>query len=928
MDPLSLSAAELSWLLDSAGPVNPDAAKALGLTAADLTTAVQSAGFSSLTLRGLVRSDGTVADVAPAVAAVAHGIADATVVVEVGLASGDTADGAIIFSSDDLRLLVAPRGFGCYDVLGLDADEDLAAPLAALAVAFLPEHAPAIAAFVLHGEGKPQTFTLTQGEDWAFVAANGEASNHLSEHEAVSRLHADLATGVLASHVNAKRYDPGQLRDPHTGEWSDGTPNLSTLLPHVGDYDEFSLDEVPDLHLEVHRAFDGEHGGLRSAISDSASKIYRDEHDRVVVRAEGVITNQSGKVVGSFRRNLFPATGELHNDTFALAANEQGAGFAQKFAERSEAVLASQGFRRATVSATGVGGYAWAKRYGWDPSKPHAAGDVPSRLADIGNRYPLTDSDAARIQAWLQGFRQPDQAYWPTPAQVAAFGRNRYFRVSGDHTLWPGKDVMIGSSWSGVRDLARPGKSAKRFDPGQERDPDGKWGDGIPGPSASGLKDTLNLAGRINLADDETLVGSAKVDGDQAGVRMALTERGGARMLRFGAGGENYGKRNSEEGMAAWDGNPSPAPLTRVERGRLNAERDALRDEGDAGDLTPERQAEVDARLDEVHARLTADDIGFNGTAQLDVYSMTRLASKIRAALAEAVEQEKAENKAWDELQELEGANNPDPGRLAELREITGRTNYITFDQGIIPGSAWGDVHYSVELDDPTMGPEVHLGVQPKGAPDDWGDGRDWQGRFDPAETRKILKLLDKFGDAAATKSRRGRSERKFDEHQPRDTEGQWSAGAAGSLNLSGLIDSVEVEGTFGDLAMGVDEAGDIRMTFHEGAEVRELDLSTEDVAGLGDALEQLSSTRDDLDGSEGAGVYDEVWFGEEQTHRADLYANGLVSVVFGAEDPDPWELNLDPPEGGNDDVQSLIGAIDSVLATVAQLDDEDGAVA
>lgn len=331
----------------------------------------------------------------------------------------------------------------------------------------------------------------------------------------------------LLPSTGAKRYDPHQFRlpaGPHAGEWAHhggAAGPFGSLMPDLGEHDELPLDELPKVSSAVHRAFDSSHGGLTAAVSDEASKLYRDEHGRAVVRAEGVIRNRDGKIVGSFRRNLYPETGEVHNDTFALAATEQGAGFAQRFAERSEGILAEQGFTHATVSATGVGGYAWAKRYGWDPAKPTAAGDVPDRIRSVANTYPLTPGDARTVQRWLRAFQQPDQSKWPTPSQVANFGKGTYFSLSGDRLVWPGKEIMIGSAWSGVRNLRPPSKGAgvirtaaagavpaKRFDRDQLRDPHtGEWIDATPG---SGAADALGLAGRIDLDPGERLVSSSR----------------------------------------------------------------------------------------------------------------------------------------------------------------------------------------------------------------------------------------------------------------------------------------------------------------------------------------------------------------------------------------------------------------------------------
>jgi hypothetical protein len=290
---------------------------------------------------------------------------------------------------------------------------------------------------------------------------------------------------------------------------------------------------------------------------------------------------------------------------------------------------------------------------------------------------------------------------------------------------------------------------AAKFNPAEPRRPDGKWGSG-GGAASHALKDALNLGDKTNLQPGEKLLGSSKIDGDAGGIRMALTERDGHRMLRLGLGGEDYGKRNRGEGIPAWDGNPSPPALSKAQREHLNAESDALDEEYDSA--SPDRQGAITARQDAIREQLATDDRGFNGTAQLDDYGMRRLADLIRPALADAAEQDKRQNDAWDEIDALEAKGNPDPARMERLREIAraDATDYLTFAKGIVPGSAWGDVHFSVELDDPSIGPYVKLGVQPKGAPDDWGTGLDWQGRFDAAETKKFLRLLGQYAGVSA----------------------------------------------------------------------------------------------------------------------------------------------------------------------------------
>jgi len=71
-----------------------------------------------------------------------------------------------------------------------------------------------------------------------------------------------------------------------------------------------------------------------------------------------------------------------------------------------------------------------------------------------------------------------------------------------------------------------------KWSPGQKRDPDGQWSDGIPGPAA----DPLKLAGRIKLGPGETFGGSARISdahGDTTAVLASVSGPAGTR-LRLG----------------------------------------------------------------------------------------------------------------------------------------------------------------------------------------------------------------------------------------------------------------------------------------------------------------------------------------------------------------------------------------------------------
>jgi hypothetical protein len=168
---------------------------------------------------------------------------------------------------------------------------------------------------------------------------------------------------------------------------------------------------------------------------------------------------------------------------------------------------------------------------------------------------------------------------------------------------------------------------------------------------------------------------------------------------------------------------------------------------------------------------------------------------------------------------------------------------------------------------------------------------------------------------------------------------GQWTSApdGGGRFDMSGLTDVTQIDGTFGELAMGADAVGDVRLAFEEGGEVRETDLELAELGELRGLLRRLAETRDDLAGDddiEPDGIYDDDNWGPDGGNRVELLGNGIVVVTFGADDDDPWRLHLDPPfepdpddpdDEGGDDVQALIEAIDDIEAAAGRRDDIPG---
>lgn len=166
---------------------------------------------------------------------------------------------------------------------------------------------------------------------------------------------------------------------------------------------------------------------------------------------------------------------------------------------------------------------------------------------------------------------------------------------------------------------------------------------------------------------------------------------------------------------------------------------------------------------------------------------------------------------------------------------------------------------------------------------------------------------------------------RRFNPAQKRDPNGEWGDGLPGpSLpdELSAGFDLISrVEGSFGTLAVGVDDAGDVSLSFHDGGQLRHVDLGGDEAGQLADAVERLAGERDNVPDDAGPrDVYDDELFGGQDEHRVELLGNGVILVKFGDDTPDPYVLALDPedPSGEEpDDVQLFLDAVNDALAEV-----------
>jgi hypothetical protein len=193
-DRISLTAAELAFLLSVSGTSGSPAPDLLGFTDADRTEPVIAAGLGSLLLRHLVApGQGQQVELAPELVAITEGLARPRICVQVGLVADQTADGALLFESGIVRFLLAPRAYRCFDVTGVDPAVDRREPLLQLARPFLDAHRPAVASFTAHSaqvQNAWVTVSVEADDRWSFVSGSEPDSGRstLTADEAMERV--------------------------------------------------------------------------------------------------------------------------------------------------------------------------------------------------------------------------------------------------------------------------------------------------------------------------------------------------------------------------------------------------------------------------------------------------------------------------------------------------------------------------------------------------------------------------------------------------------------------------------------------------------------------------------------------------------------------------------------------------------------------
>jgi hypothetical protein len=293
----------------------------------------------------------------------------------------------------------------------------------------------------------------------------------LSPEEAIAFLSGERTiTAALA----AAGFRDDQPRDGE-GQWTDtvGTSSKSKL----------SVDKIFD---DVKDALDGKNN---QEVSNETVKAvhamyeYHDEttglHTKVtrikparmdagfshVIRVSGKVYDKDDKYVGAFQRNLVTwgsnheDLSHVEHDSFVIAEDVQGGGFAQRFNAQAEAAYRDAGFKKIrTYANVSVGGYAWATQ-GYDFQTHQGLETSLNRIkGEIALKREWSSNDKLREQFAALQARSTSEHFAngtaPKPIELAMLGHElAAVPRDGKHLMWPGKSGMMEAGWHGVKIL-------------------------------------------------------------------------------------------------------------------------------------------------------------------------------------------------------------------------------------------------------------------------------------------------------------------------------------------------------------------------------------------------------------------------------------------------------------------------------------------
>lgn len=259
---------------------------------------------------------------------------------------------------------------------------------------------------------------------------------------------ADARTSNSPKNRIEKRNTRLEKRKPSSGrfgKWGDRGPSI-----HKYD-DGWKPSDGPDaMAASLKRAADA---GLPPGYKSDVSAFYNDEDDSYFFAID--ILTSDGKLVGQSERIWNEHNGELavYNSLFKIEKDFQGQGLGSGLLRELDNWYIAHGVNHTYLTANiDVGGYAWARSgYDWDPD--HYILDSNKNnlisLVKLGAETLQDPSVFDDILKRMEVFNVGDEGF-PTPFEVSQVGWTK------GATTWPGKEVLLNSSWEGVRVFVPP----------------------------------------------------------------------------------------------------------------------------------------------------------------------------------------------------------------------------------------------------------------------------------------------------------------------------------------------------------------------------------------------------------------------------------------------------------------------------------------
>lgn len=152
----------------------------------------------------------------------------------------------------------------------------------------------------------------------------------------------------------------------------------------------------------------------------------------------GAVYDREGNNVGRIQFEVRPADqASVYNGILDLDKGIQGQGFGVRYHDKLEAAYRAYGIREVRLNADiDVGGYAWA-RHGYSFDGHATRLNIAERATTYGAAHPGVRAAISKVTS------NPHSQ----PIDYAMIGYQR------GQSMWPGKQIMLGSSWDGVKRL-------------------------------------------------------------------------------------------------------------------------------------------------------------------------------------------------------------------------------------------------------------------------------------------------------------------------------------------------------------------------------------------------------------------------------------------------------------------------------------------